>query len=189
VDAQDARDLLATAVEPASGIWVDLGAGTGTFTHALASILSPPSRIYAVDSDRRALDGIRQGSAIPGVQVSSIVGDITDPATLAGIGEQKLNGILAANALHFVRDVEDVLARWITRLDGGRIVVIEYDRRDASRRVPYPLPPKRLEAIAATLGLPKPHVTATRPSEYSGLLYVATAENAARYRRRPRRRA
>ena len=175
MDAQDARALLATAVKPAPGIWVDLGSGTGTFTHALASILTPPSRIHAIDIDRKALTGIERETLPSGVEVRTTVADLADPATLSAIGEQTLDGILAANALHFVRDVEGVLARWIARLaPGGRVVVIEYDRRAASRWVPYPLPPLRLTAIAATLGLSRPTVTARRPSEYSGELYVAT---------------
>jgi len=174
VDAREAIDLLATAVEPSPGIWADLGAGTGTFARALAGILTPPSHVHAIDSDRRALAEIARHRYPAGVEVSATVGDFTDPAVVSAMGDVQLNGILAANALHFVRDADVVLARWLARLTaGGRVVIIEYDRRQASRWVPYPLPPARLADIAAKLGLPEPRITATRPSAYSGILYVA----------------
>jgi trans-aconitate methyltransferase len=170
-------ELLATAVDPAPGIWADFGAGTGTFTRALARILGPPSSIHAVDADARALEEIRRSTFPAGVVVSATLGDFMSPAALAELGDVKLDGILAANSLHFVRDAEAVLERWITRLaDGGRIVVIEYDRRAASRWVPYPMPPSRLAEIAKQLGLSEPRITATRPSEYSGELYVAAID-------------
>ena len=177
MDAHDAVDLLTTAVEPAPGIWADLGAGTGTFTRALARILGPPSRIHAIDTDARALEEIRRSTFPAGVDVMAMLGDFTSPVTLAEPEDVQFNGLVAANSLHFVGDAEAVLEHWIPRLgDHGRIVVIEYDRREASRWIPYPMPPARLSDIARKLGLPEPRITATRPSEYSGELYVATID-------------
>lgn len=175
MDARDAIELLATAVDPSPGIWVDLGAGTGTFTRALATIIGPPSRIYAIDADARALESIGHVSPPRGVEITRIAGDFTTPTGLAAVGDAKLNGILAANSLHFVRETEAALAPWVSRLAmPGNVVVIEYDRRAASRWVPYPLWPDRLAEVASKLGLDEPRITATRPSEYSGELYVAT---------------
>jgi hypothetical protein len=38
--------------------WCDLGSGRGTFTIALAQLLTPGSTIYAIDFDQGALEGI-----------------------------------------------------------------------------------------------------------------------------------
>jgi predicted RNA methylase len=38
-----------------SGDWADLGAGSGTFTAALAGILGAPHTVAAVERDRKAL--------------------------------------------------------------------------------------------------------------------------------------
>ena len=51
MNARDARALIAPAVDGPGGIWADLGAGTGTFTRALAGLLGPDCTIYAVDRD------------------------------------------------------------------------------------------------------------------------------------------
>ncbi len=53
---------------------------------------------------------------------------------------------------------------------------MEYDRRAASRWVPYPIPLARLAALTASAGLTSPSITATRPSAFGGILYVAAAD-------------
>jgi SAM-dependent methyltransferase len=87
-----------------------------------------------------------------------------------------LDGILLANALHFVRDGQAVLERLVERLrPGGRVVLVEYDRRAASRWVPFPIPASGWPALAVAAGLAGARITATRPSEYQGILYVGAA--------------
>src|SRR2546428_3107720 len=54
MDSDDAVALLKAAVPREPGVWADLGAGTGTFTRALASLL-PGGRVYAVDQNARSL--------------------------------------------------------------------------------------------------------------------------------------
>jgi len=106
-----------------------------------------------------------------------VAADFTGPFELPGLPAPQLDGILLANALHFVADGEAVLRRlahWVR--PGGRVVVIEYDRRARSRWVPYPISPERLAVLAASAGLSAPAVTATRPSAFGGTLYVAAAE-------------
>ena len=93
--------------------------------------------------------------------------DFTRPFELPGLEEPSLDGILLANALHFVPDAGVVLARLTKRLrPGGRVVFVEYDRRGASRWVPYPIPAAQLPALAASAGLSAPAITATRPSRF-----------------------
>jgi len=106
-----------------------------------------------------------------------IVADLTGPFELPGLGEQGLSGILIANALHYVGNMDSVLARLAERLrPGGRLVIVEYEQEDATRWVPYPVPARRLPALATAAGLSPFVVTATRPSAFGGLLYAATAE-------------
>jgi hypothetical protein len=79
-----------------------------------------------------------------------------------------------ANALHFVRDQAAMLTLAASYLGpGGRLVVIEYDHRPASRWVPYPVPAARLAELAADAGLAPPRIVGRRPSAYGGEMYVA----------------
>lgn len=177
---REAADLIAGALAHRVGTWADIGAGQGTFTAALAESLEPPSRIYAVDRDARSLAALSRGRGWSGIEVIPVAADFTRPFNLPGLGGEGLDGMLLANALHFVRDAEVVLAQLVERVrPGGRVVIVEYDDRPASRWVPYPIPAARLPALAAAAGLSEPKVTARRPSDYGGTLYVAVADRSA----------
>jgi ubiquinone/menaquinone biosynthesis C-methylase UbiE len=177
VNTRDAVALIAGAIPQRGGTWADVGAGDGTFTRALAELLGPGSRIYAVDRDAGAVAALGRWAAKAAPNVIAVAADFTRPFDLPGLEEPKLDGMLLANALHFVRDVDVVLARLAGWLHpGGRVVIVEYDRRAASRWVPYPIPPARLPAVAASAGLTPPTITATRPSLFGGTLYVAAAD-------------
>ena len=181
VNTAEAVALIAGAVPRRAGTWADLGAGDGTFTRALVELLGQSSRIFAVDRDARALATLERWAKKNAANVTPVVGDFTTAFDLPGLGETLLDGILFANALHFVRDAEDVLARLAARVrPGGRVVFVEYDRRAASRWVPNPIPADRLPALAATAGLSTPVITATRPSAFGGNLYVAAADRVAK---------
>jgi SAM-dependent methyltransferase len=103
-----------------------------------------------------------------------VTADFTAPFELPGI--EHLDGMLFANSLHYVRDPGVVLARLVRWLGpAGRVVFVEYDRRPATRWVPYPIDADKLPALCASAGLTTPVKTATRPSDYGGDLYVACA--------------
>ena len=175
----DAVALIAEAVGGHAGTWADLGAGDGTFTRALLELAEPTSPIYAVDRDARVLATVTRRAKTDATRVVTVVADFSRPFELPGLAAPALDGLLLANALHFVADQAAVLARlarWLR--PGGRIVVIEYDQRDASRWVPHPIPVARLGVIAAAAGLTAPIVTARRPSEYGGDMYVGVLEPA-----------
>lgn len=173
----EAVELIREAVHGRGGPWADLGAGEGTFTRALAELLGPGSRIYAVDRDARALGKLKRWAAGAGRDVVTVVADFTQPFELPQVGGAELDGVCLANALHYVQDAGGTLARCASWLrPGGRLVLIEYDRRGANRWVPYPITPERLSAVAASSGLSEPVVTATRASAYGGNLYVAVME-------------
>ena len=176
MNTEDAASLLATAISTRGGTWADFGAGEGTFTRALAELLGPESRIYAIDRDRIAVAALRRWAESLASTVIPVRADFSRPLAFHDIGAAPLDGILRANALHFVRDADVVLTRLVSALKpGGTVVLIEYDRRAANRWVPYPIPLSRLAALAHAAGLSEPEITATRPSAYGGQLYVAKA--------------
>jgi SAM-dependent methyltransferase len=176
VEIAEAVALIRDAVGSGSDseCWADLGAGGGTFTQALHELLPTGSRIFAIDRDAAAVSKVARWAAQNAPEVSATVGDFSKQADLRSL--PPLDGILLANALHFVRDAQFVLAQVVGMVrPGGRVVLIEYDRRGASRWVPYPIPMANLPALAAQAGLEAPSIVATRPSEYQGILYVALA--------------
>ena len=99
--------LIRAGVEGAGPRWLELGAGEGAFTLALADVLGPGARIVAVDRDRRALDQMRSRIAgrFPMAEVEAVVADFT-----RGLPDGPFDGVLAANSLHFVAHPDAVLA-------------------------------------------------------------------------------
>jgi len=173
----DAVTLLRAAIPSAEGeTWADLGAGTGTFTRALASLVGAGGRVIAVDRDAHALRTIRAWAARheDGPAIDVVEADVAGPLDLP-----PLDGVVMANVLHFLADPATVLRQIARRLEpGGRIVLIEYEGRRPSRWVPYPVSAARFAELAAEAGLTPPRVVASRPSAFGGELYVAVAGRA-----------
>lgn len=207
--ADEAAGLIRGAVPegedaPASPVWADMGAGSGTFTFALAGILGPGGRVVAVDRETAALESLRRGlerqaadarargpggprpsegeGVTPGGTPATIVparGDFRDPAGIDALDGVALDGVLFANALHFDADAAGTLRRMAKRLaPGGRLVVVEYQDRPPNPWVPHALPLARLEEVAEAEGLTEPRVVGERPSSYGGVLYCAWLEPA-----------
>ena len=180
---RDAVALIRDAVDNGAGTWADLGCGAGTFTRALVDLLGSDRTIIAVDQDATALDELRRWAERHAPNVGTVQGDFTRTSNIAELRDGSLGGLLFANSLHFVADADNVLARLVRLLrppaggaPGGRVVIVEYDRRDANPWVPFPLSRDRLPIVAMTAGLSVPVVTATRRSRYQGLMYAAAAE-------------
>jgi SAM-dependent methyltransferase len=183
MNIHDAIEFIHDAVGGRSGVWADFGAGTGTFTRALTQVLGAGSTVYAVDDNESAVRVLRELSASHSgnARVIAVKADFTRPLEFSGSvnGRAQFDGILLANALHFVRDAERVLSRLVEDVrPGGRVIVVEYDRRAPSRWVPYPIPASRWPRLAESAGLVEPTITATRPSMYSGILYAGVATRA-----------
>ena len=172
MDERDAAELIVDAVGRAGPIWADIGAGNGTFTRALRSLLPAQGLIYAIDNDPDAIAQLRK----LGDGVVAVAADFSRDVSLPGAAPP-LDGLLLANALHFVRDADDVLRRLVRLVrPGGRVVIVEYDRRAASRWVPYPLRSDKWSSLAHAAGLTNARITARTPSMYAGDLYVGAAD-------------
>jgi SAM-dependent methyltransferase len=169
-------ELIAGAVARGAGTWADLGAGEGTFTRALIEQLGLGSHVYAVDRDRRALATLERWAAKNQASVIAVAADFTGPFDLPDTPVAGLDGALLANALHFVRDPGPVLESIAARLrPGGRLVIVEYDRRAPNPWVPHPIDAERVPGLLASAGFTSPTITARRPSAFGGDLYVAAA--------------
>lgn len=174
----DALALLAPAIVDRGGVWADLGAGDGTFTRALARLVGPGAQVYAVDRDANAVAALKAWAPSAPCAVVPVTGDFSLPFDPPGAS--LLDGMLFANSLHYVRDAAVVLARLAAWLKpGGRVVIVEYDRRSANRWVPHPIAIAALSELTTAAGLVNSSVVATRPSIYEGDLYVAVADRPA----------
>ena len=180
MDHRDHVALLRPGVAAAPGAtWADLGAGTGAFTLALADLLGPGATIIAVDRDgaalRSAVDAVAR--SFPAVTVRPLVADLGRLAEDGGL--PALDGIVAANSLHFVtRDRQaPVIAGLAAALrPGSPFVVVEYDADRGNRWVPEPFSSRSWPALAMAAGLVRPRELARVPSRFLGAIYSAAAE-------------
>ena len=189
MNANDAAALIAGALPPSGGpraatrVWADLGAGAGTFTEALAGLLGPGAQLYAVDRERRAIAALERlaASARSAATIIPRLGDFAERAGWQGLDLPPLDGVLLANALHFVSaaDQATVLARLVARLTpGGRLVVVEYEGRKPSPWVPAPVSLARLRVLLPA-GVGALREVGRRSSAYGGMIYAAVAERGA----------
>ena len=175
MDHADHVSLIRDGVAGAGSRWLELGAGEGAFTLALADLLGPGARITALDRDQAALrrlvdDGNR---LFPARALTTLQADFRD-ALPAG----PFNGALAANSLHFVADPAAVLGQVRDRLvRGGRLIVVEYDADRGNPWVPHPFSMARFPAIAATAGFSEPVEIGRVPSRFLGAIYAVVATN------------
>lgn len=176
----EAIDFIRPATPTDLTWWTDLGAGSGTFTEALAHLLPTEGTIVAVERDPNAVEGLRSLAArLPRgtAAVTVAQGDVEHIDRVPELSETPWDGALFGNVLHFLPDAARVMAAATERLSpAGRIVVIEYDRASRSRWVPYPLPVETLRALAHDVGLSAPEIVSSKPSRYRGVLYCAVLE-------------
>jgi SAM-dependent methyltransferase len=174
----EAVALIAPAIGAPGGVWADLGAGGGTFTRALAELLGPAGRVIAVERDTSALASLRR-LARDDARLLIEEADFTQPLDFHRLGDRRLDGVLLANALHFVPAERQ--ARLLTDLSrhvapSGRIAVVEYEGRRPSRWVPAPVSFARFEKLASEAGLQSAVRVGERASAYGGAMYAAFAE-------------
>ncbi|HEY0672561.1 MAG TPA: methyltransferase domain-containing protein [Longimicrobiales bacterium] len=169
----EALDLIGAGAGRAEGqLWADLGAGEGTFSRALAELVGARGRVIAVERDARAVRELR--ALRLSARIDVVAGDIRELNAIAALQDIQLDGALFANVLHFIEDPAGVLLQLRRYMKpGSAVLVVEYDRRGASRWVPYPLPVAQLQVLTRAVGLTAPVVVGRRKSRYQGELYCA----------------
>ena len=169
---EDHVGLIAGGVAAGNGgKWADFGSGDGAFTLALRDLAGPEVEIWSVDRDRWALDAQREAFArrFPGTNLHIVWDDFTKPLLVP-----PLDGIVSANALHYVRDQVPLLRRWREYLKpGGRLILVEYDAAAGNRYVPFPISASRLPALARETGFGEPREIGSRPSRFLRRIYAA----------------
>jgi ubiquinone/menaquinone biosynthesis C-methylase UbiE len=167
--------LIRDGVPGTGGEWADLGAGAGAFTLALAELIGPTGRIRAVDRDAQVLRQLATAMAarFPAVALQTTVADFARPLNLP-----PLDGILVANALHFLRTAERETALGLIRgylRPGGRLIIVEYNIDRGNPWVPHPFSFPTWEELARRAGFAETRLLAQRPSRFLREMYAAAS--------------
>ena len=126
------------------GIWIDAGAGHGTYTFPLAEL---SDLVIAVDVNQNAISYIEK-QLHPKISIR-VVNFYYDR-----LHDSKVDGVLFAFSLHYDPDVEKGLRNAMAHLKPkGQIVVIEYDYERSLPWVPQPVSLKRLQNILEGMNL------------------------------------
>ncbi len=172
----EATNLIRDGVGSATGqTWADFGAGKGTFTRALATLVGEQGSVIALDQNAAALRELRRISHdTPAPRIDVMDGDVTKLHSSEQLHGVQLDGALFANVLHFMANPSAVLTQVKTYLrPDARVLVVEYEQRAASRWVPFPLPMHQLAAVTSAAGFAAPVEVGRRKSRYQGELYCA----------------
>lgn len=169
MDHADHVGLIREGVPGPGGRWLELGAGEGAFTLALADVLGSDGSIVALDRDRRALDRLaeRLARAFPEVHLVTRVADFRD-----GLPRGPFDGVLAANSLHFIADPASILrgAHSVLR-PGGAIVLVEYDADRGNPWVPHPFSITTADRLLRAAGFGDVRRLGRVPSRFLGAIY------------------
>jgi ubiquinone/menaquinone biosynthesis C-methylase UbiE len=149
-------------------LWLDLGAGTGLFTVALANYLPATSKIIAVDTNAKALKQIPAN--VNSVGIETRMADFIDDA----LDVKAADGILMANSLHYVEDKVSFLNKLAPLLKtNGYFLLVEYNRTRANQWVPYPLTINDANLLFKKAGYLNFGVLNKRPSAFGDEMYAA----------------
>lgn len=170
---KEAKELIANdrLAKDHSQVWADLGCGNGTFTLALAELLPAGSMIHAIDMDKQSLDRIPANHK--GIRIDKHIRDfIADSLPIS-----RLDGILMANALHYVKDKPAFIdtTKKIIKEDGC-FLIVEYDTLAANQWVPYPIDFISLHRLFSNAGFDSIIKLYEHPSVYNRMnMYAAIA--------------
>jgi SAM-dependent methyltransferase len=173
MDHRDHVALIRDGVEGAGPRRLELGAGEGAFTLALADVLGPGGQITAVDRDRRALASNAEAvtQRFPSTNLQTLANDFTQ-----SLPPGPFDGVLAANSLHFLteRDRGRLLAVLRERLArNGPLLLVEYDADHGNPWVPHPFSFATWRREAQAAGFREPALIHRVPSRFLGAIYGA----------------
>jgi ubiquinone/menaquinone biosynthesis C-methylase UbiE len=167
----EAIDLIKPGIpnEASNTIWADLGCGRGTFTKALAALLGDEGKIFAVDKTAQQFDTANKRKQIEFVKLDFLRDQLPF---------FNLDGILMANALHYVKDKTHFITNLKSHLKPrGQLIVVEYDTERPNEWVPYPISYKKLADTSSTIGLSNVKKIGERNSIYrSGKMYACVVK-------------
>lgn len=151
--------LLTQAAQPLT--WADLGCGSGVFTRALGSLPPAQSAIYAIDSSNTWKP--EDTAADPVRYIFQQADFIQDNLRLP-----LLDGILMANALHYVKEKSALLEKLISYCKpDAAFLVVEYDTDHAVHPwIPYPIKFSLLSELFSDQGFSQVQQLQERPSIY-----------------------
>ncbi len=173
MDHKDHVRLLQSGIPVTGGIWADFGSGRGAFSLALAELLGSQGWLVSVDKNRAALEHAQRSvqKRYPVLDHRILVANFTQPLNLPA-----LDGLVVANALHFLREKDETVRLLSSYLKpGGRFIVVEYNTDRGNHWVPYPFSFTTWLAITQRCGLQKTALLATRPSSFLGEFYSAVS--------------
>lgn len=152
---------------PKPSIWADLGCGTGTFTLALAGLLPKNSTIYAIDQSPQTI------SSTESVRIHFQRGNFEQDA----LDLPLLDGILMANALHYIQNKKAFLQRLNKCFRSNKqFILVEYDTMHSNRWVPYPIDFENAKSLFIEMGFNQVIKLGERPSIYGrGNMYALSA--------------
>jgi SAM-dependent methyltransferase len=171
MDHRDHVALIRAGVEGAGPRWLELGAGEGAFTLALADLLGPGAAVTAIDRDPHALAANAEavGRRFPATRLSTLATDFT-----RGLPPGPFHGVLAANSLHFVKDRRQLLSAIRDRIaEDGRLVLVEYDADRGNPWVPHPFSFETWRHEAQAASFREPALIHRVPSRFLGAIYGA----------------
>lgn len=141
--------------------WADLGCGTGLFTTALAQLLKPGSKIFAVDKNISPLKKLQSPNNITIEKLQAEF--VTEELNI-----HNLDGILMANSLHYVK-AKIAFIHEIEKYfkSEGCFLIVEYDLDKPNPWVPYPLSFASLKFLFEKLGHHSVEKIKELPSRYN----------------------
>ena len=148
--------------------WCDLGCGSGLFSRALASLLPEGSRVLCMDRVEQNIDAF----AVEEVTLEFQHADFTRH----DFHEEKFDGFLMANSLHYVEAKNKLLSRLVeSLLPNGKLIIVEYDTDKANHWVPYPIPFEEMKILLRDIGLTDVTRLSERPSVFGAKMYACEA--------------
>lgn len=147
--------------QQSSTVWTDLGCGSGLFTLALAELLKPGSKIYAVDKEPVTL---KLPDSLKAIEIKTLQADfVADSLPFCN-----LDGILMVQSLHYVPDKKTLIEKLSEYLmPGGCFLIVEYDTdTPAPPWVPFPVSFAALKRLFVNAGFTTIQKINERPSIY-----------------------